>query len=194
MLKRTPWIAFAAIALVSLSVKPAFAQSSDRDFPTPVVSREINGSLDSQSDYFYSFTANPGELSIQFDLMPSGGSIAVATLQLYDESGNELLNTPLIPTANSRGGDRQSVSVTIPTRQKILMRITEGTGYGGIYSIRLGGAIVLANGSGNGSGNASGNGGTVVTMPTQGVLRVEFSDGSAQEFDLSRVRRVLTSP
>jgi len=179
-------LATATLALVALPMPFALAQSSNRDQPTPIVSNEINGTLEPQSDFFYSFTSNPGEVSIQFDLTPSSGSIAVATLQLYDESGNELLNTPLIPTANSRGGDRQSVSITIPTRQRVLMRITEGTGYGGIYRVHLEGAIAF--------GSTNGGSGTVLNTPSSGILRIELGDGSAQEFDLSRVRRVLIKP
>ena len=179
--KLTP--ATATMVLVALPMPFAFAQSSNRDQPTPILSNDINGTLEPQSDFFYSFNADPGDVSIRFDLMPSSGSIAVATLQLYDESGNELLNTPLIPTANSRAGDRQSVSITIPARQRVLMRITEGTGYGGTYRVHLEGAIAF--------GTTNGGNSTVLNTPSSGILRIELGDGSAQEFDLSRVRRVL---
>lgn len=161
---------------------PASAQSVDRDQPTPITSNEIQGSLQAQSDFFYSVVAGAGDLSVTIDLKPSSGSIAVASLQLYGENGNELLNMPLMPTANSSGGDRKTAKINLPTRQRVLLRITEGTGYGGNYRIRLDGAV------------AFGTTGTGLRVPQSGTLRIEFKDGSAQEFDLSRVQRVLVNP
>ena len=45
------------------------AQSTDRDHPTPFKSDEIKGELNAQEiEYFYSFTAGPGELTITVDV------------------------------------------------------------------------------------------------------------------------------
>jgi hypothetical protein len=177
-------LAVTLVGAVSLSTYSASAQSTDRDRPTPITSNEIQGTLEEKSDFFYSVVAGAGDLTITVDLKPSSGSIAVATVQLYSASGNELLNTPLMPTANSSSGDRQTAKIKLPTRQKILLRITEGTGYGGNYRIRLDGAVALG----------TGTSGYLLKVPQSGTLRVELNNGSAQEFDLSRVNRVLVNP
>jgi hypothetical protein len=80
---------------------------------------------------------------VVFDVKPSSGSVAVASLQFYDARGTELLSIPLSPLANSPAGDRKTATINIPTRQRVLMRITEGTGYGANYAIQLGGAIAM---------------------------------------------------
>lgn len=177
-------IAAAAIGFLALPTHAVSAQSIDRDRPTPITSNEIQGSLQEKSDFFYSVIAGAGDLSVTIDLKPAGGSIAVATLQLYSENGSELLNMPLIPTANSSSGDRKTAKINLPTRQRILLRITEGSGYGGNYRVRLDGAVAFG----------SGTPGAQLQVPQSGTLRIEFKDGSAQEFDLSRVRRVLVNP
>lgn len=175
-------VAAASVVFANLPTHSASAQSADRDRPTPITSNEIQGSLQESSDFFYSVVAGAGDLSVTIDLKPSRSSIAVATLRLYGENGKELLNAPLIPTANSSGGDRQTAKINLPTQQKVLLRITEGTGYGGNYRIRLDGAVSF------------GTTGTGLKVPQSGTLRIEFKDGSAQEFDLSRVRRILVNP
>lgn len=175
-------LAVASVGFAALPTHSASAQSVDRDRPTPITSNEIKGTLQEKSDFFYSVVAGAGDLSVTIDLKPSTGSIAVATLQLYSEDGSELLNMPLIPTANSSIGDRKTARINLPTRQRVLLRLTEGTGYGGNYRIQLAGAVSFR------------TTGTGLNVPQSGTLRIEFKDGSAQEFDLSRVRRVLVNP
>jgi hypothetical protein len=173
-----------ALSLVNLPTHQAQAQSTDRDRPTLIQSSEIKGSLKSQSDFFYSFTAKPGDLKVTIDLKPSSGSIAVAALQFYDETGRELLPVALMPTANSQGGDRKVTSLQIQSRQKILMRVTDGTGYGGNYTIRLDGAIDLNKPSTD----------QQLKLPSTGKLRVELKDGSVHEFDLRNINQAIIQP
>lgn len=170
-----------ALGLMNVSIDPAKAQSPDRDRPTLLQSKQVQGALSRQDDVFYSFNAKPGNLQITFDVKPSGGSIAVASLQFYDAKGNELLPVALIATANSPGGDRKTATINIPTRQRILMRITEGTGYGANYRIGLEGAIELN----------QPNSGKLLKLPDSGKLRVELKDGSVHEFDLRNVKQAV---
>jgi hypothetical protein len=166
------------------SMMPAQAQSTDRDRPTLLQSNEIQGALPRQADYFYSFNAKSGELKVTIDVTPSGGSIAVASLQFYDANSSELLPVALIPTANSPAGDRKTTTIKIPARQRILMRLTEGTGYGANYKIRLEGAIDLSQPSQ----------GKVLKLPTTGKLSIKLQDGSIHEFDLRDVNQAILKP
>ena len=63
------------------------------------------------------------------------------------------------------------------------MRITEATGYGRIYKVRLSRAVAF--------GSGSLPSGVSLNTPKTGILRIEMKDGSAQKFDLSRVGQVL---
>ncbi|MGI0495406.1 hypothetical protein ACN4EG_26815 [Alkalinema pantanalense CENA528] len=190
LIKRT--IGLPTLALVTTvgiigfapSTMPAHAQSTDRDRPTLIQSNEIQGTLTRQSDVFFGFDANAGDVKVTIDLKPSTGSIAVASLQFYDDNNNELLPVPLMPTANSRSGDRKTVTLQIPRRQRILMRLTEGTGYGGNYRIKLEGAIDLNQASA----------GKIVPLPSQGKLRVELKNGIVQEFDLRDIQQAVIKP
>jgi hypothetical protein len=176
--------ATAAISLATLPMYPAGAQSTDRDQPTPITSDQIEGTLLQGSDYFYVFPTVPGQLIIRFDLKPSTGSVATSTLQLYGEAGNELLNVPLIPIANSPSGDRKEVTVSIPTAQRVVMRLTDSTGYGGLYRVRLGGTARSFKATTPATG-------TIVKIPTMGVLRVQLKNGTTHEFDLRSVNQVI---
>lgn len=173
-----------SLSLMNVSVSQANAQSTDRDRPTLIQSNEIKGTLTRQSDVFFGFDANAGDVKVTIDLKPSTGSIAVASLQFYDDNNNELLPVPLMPTANSRSGDRKTVTFQISRRQRILMRLTEGTGYGGNYKIKLEGAIDLNQASA----------GKVVPLPSQGKLRVELKNGIVQEFDLRDIQQAVIKP
>jgi hypothetical protein len=170
-----------SLGLMNVSINPANAQSTDRDRPTLLKSNEVKGALSRQDDVFYGFNAKPGNLQITFDVKPSGGSIAVASVQFYDAKGNELLPVGLMISANSPGGDRKTATINIPTQQRILMRVTEGTGYGANYRIRLEGAIELS----------QPNSGKLLKLPNSGKLRVELKDGSVHEFDLRNVKQAV---
>ena len=67
-----------ALPVVALIVRAItdciYAQSSDRDRPTPLMSKELRGFLQENKDeHFYSFTAGPGELTVTADIAPSKG-------------------------------------------------------------------------------------------------------------------------
>lgn len=120
------------------------AQSNDRDNPVPLNSNELRGELDgSNTEYFYSFVAGPGELTVTFDVKASGTN-AGATLDLFDKNFRPILSNILAQGIN-RGSERLVKSVPLGTRQTILVRI-KGIEYGGAggrgtYLLRLGGPV-----------------------------------------------------
>ncbi len=61
----------------------------------------------------------------------------------------------------------------------------------GTYMVRLGGATALKGEAATSVGNQSDG---RIDLPKSGTLRIEMSDGSAQEFDLRRVRQVTVKP
>ena len=63
-----------AIAAASVAV----AQSGNRDHPTPIDSNELRGVLNSDGgEFFYSFTAGPGDLTITVEVKSTGGTLAM---------------------------------------------------------------------------------------------------------------------
>ncbi len=78
-------LAFLLFFAVALSGSVA-ARSTDRDHPTPLKSNEIVGDLDaSGNEYFYSFLAGPGELTITVDVKSSTGQ-ALLNFELLDRN------------------------------------------------------------------------------------------------------------
>ena len=70
----------------------ASAQSSDRDHPTIVKSNELTGDVDANGkEYFYSFVARPGELTIMADIKANGSGAGVAYEFLNEDASKALL-------------------------------------------------------------------------------------------------------
>lgn len=147
--------AIAFLLLFSASLAPA--QSTDRDNPTPLDSTELRGDLDGTgTEYFYSFVAGPGELTLTFDIKASGTN-AGANFDLFDKNSRPILANILVQ-AIDRGSERVVEKVQLGTRQTVLLRI-KGIDYGsesgrGTYMVRLGGAVA--------------QGGTAATPPPAG--------------------------
>jgi hypothetical protein len=59
----------ASLLVLLAAAGSVFAQSTNRDHPTPFTSTEIKGDLKGDEiEYFYSFTAGPGEVTITVDV------------------------------------------------------------------------------------------------------------------------------
>jgi hypothetical protein len=136
------------------------APSTDRDAPTPLDSNELRGELDgSNTEYFYSFVAGPGELTVTFDVKAAGTN-AGATLDLFDKNSRPILSNILAQGIN-RGSDRLVKSAQLGARQTILIRI-KGIDYGGgagrgTYLVRLGGPVTQGGSSARPPSTGSGN-------------------------------------
>ena len=65
-------IPIATIIILITSVNSTYAQSTDRNNPTALTKGELVGIVDkeNQSEYFYSFVAEPGEVAIALDVAP----------------------------------------------------------------------------------------------------------------------------
>ncbi|HYP28875.1 MAG TPA: caspase family protein [Blastocatellia bacterium] len=128
--------------LLIFSAGLAPGQSTDRDNPTPLDSAELRGELDGTgTEYYFSFVAGPGELTLTIDVKASGTN-AGATIDLFDKNSRPIV-AGIMVQAIDRGSERHVEKVELGTRQTILMRV-KGIDYGsgsgrGTYLIRLGG-------------------------------------------------------
>lgn len=147
------------MALLIISVCFANAQSKKIDNPTPLTSNEISGLIDSDTKgtiYYYSFWANPGEVSITLTVEPGKKvrdfilATASVEISLFDRNAEELSNK--IVSTDNNGGSKQVVArVEITKRQIIVLGIKIPIGslndnsVGGKYRVRIDGADINQN-------------------------------------------------
>jgi hypothetical protein len=123
----------------------ALAQSTDRDHPTPFTSTEINGELKAEEiEYFYSFTAGPGEFTITVDVKSSDGTTGTA-FELLDADANKVLLCCEGAQADSTGTTGRDVqSIKLGKRQTVILHLTPFKYGSGTYRVRLSGVVALA--------------------------------------------------
>lgn len=176
--------AFGVLIALSCFISTSTAQSTDRDNPTPITSREISDTTgDSAKNYFYSFVAGPGEVKMTVDLKSTGS--ALINVDVLDNNNISLSSF----TLQAAGDDKQLVKrIQLKRRQPLTLRIGNvPLGATGEYRVRLDGAVQLA----GAESPASVGQNSVLNVPNQGTLRIELDDGTTQEVNLSRVRRIL---
>ena len=179
-------------AVVLFSANSAYAQSSDRDHPIPLNAGEFSGSLDNNNEeVFYSFVAGPGDLKITVDTKASTGKIAVLNFELLARDGATAIFCCAYAQGYGGGTGRAVKTVKLVKQQTVILHTTNGPVGGGSFNIRIAGAANFA--SIGKSDNVNISESNQITVPANGKLRVELTDGSAQEFDLLRVRRVTVT-
>ena len=142
-MKRSVSLALACLLFIAVaSFGSAAAQSKDRDHPTPVKANEINGELDASGDeYFYSFVAGPGELTIMVDVKSSTGQ-ALLNFELLDRNAANAILCCEFAQANGDGQSAREVkSVKLGKRQTVVLHVTIGQAGRGTYRVRLSGAV-----------------------------------------------------
>jgi hypothetical protein len=134
-------LAFSLFIAVGLTGS-AVAQSKDRDHPTRVISIEINGELDnSGNEYFYSFSAGPGELTLTVDVKSSTGQ-ALLNFELLDRNAAAAILCCEFAQADGDGQSaREMKSVKLGKRQTVVLHVTVGKAGRGTYRVRLSGAV-----------------------------------------------------
>jgi hypothetical protein len=119
------------------------APSTDRDNPTPLTTNNITGDgVDDKTEYFYSFPAGPGEVSVTLDVKAEKGTaVSSVDIALFDAKSNKLLSTYANPDHGSskRAVERAKVRGT----QTLLLEVTVSQGVDN-FKIKLGGAIKIA--------------------------------------------------
>jgi len=143
-LKRSTVLTLALLFVALAFAGAATAQSIDRDHPTQVKSDEINGTLDaSGQEYFYSFLAGPGEVSLMVDVKAGSGQ-ALLNFELLDRDAAAALLCCEYAQADGDGQSARVVkSVTLDKKQRVVLHVTGGKAGRGTYRVRLSGAFAF---------------------------------------------------
>jgi hypothetical protein len=216
-MRRRQTYAVAVLFLVFLiATNVTNAQSKDRDNPTRLSSNVISGLVDSDSRgnyYFYSFMANPGEVSITLTVEPgtmANDSAFIAftgvSFSLYDRNAAELVGKE-VSTANTTGSKQAVARVEITRRQVLVLgvHVPDKSPYnsvGGKYRLRIEGAVDLRqSGSGAGAVATTNDIDAAISvsrrgecLPKQGTLIIKMKDGSKRIIDLSEAETVTVVP
>jgi hypothetical protein len=142
-MKRSGFLALFLLLFIAVARSgPAAAQSSDRDSPTLIQAGEVNGELDgSGNEYFYSFRAGPGKVTITVDVKSSTGQ-ALLNFELLAKNGATVLLCCEYAQADGDGQSARAVkTVSLGKRQTVMLHVTVGKAGTGTYRIRLSGAV-----------------------------------------------------
>lgn len=180
---------FTLLALSSF-IFPATAQSKDRDNPTPLTSNEVTGQVDinDTSEYFYTFIAEPGEVTVTLDVLPKNPFLKVSVDLFEKTSAKQILS--FYGSSSGFHSAREIRSVRFNRQQPVVMRVRWPNSHKqGGYKVKLNGAVKLA--VNQFQLPATGTSTSVLNVPNQGTLRIEMEDGTTQEFNLTRIRKIL---
>ena len=153
------------IALILVGGVAASAQSTDQSNPTPITSNELTiaGPKKSNQQFYYSFTAGPGEVSLQFSVKAKTYSTFVG-VKIFDAE----LNT--LTYHNMSADSSQSMALKkfdVGAKQTLMMSFTSDSNLGEC-KIKLGGAVELG-GAESSSSSASDSTATNSTPEVQPV-------------------------
>ncbi|NMF63037.1 hypothetical protein DP113_24965 [Brasilonema octagenarum UFV-E1] len=183
------------LIVLSTSVNLVKAQSTDRDKPTPLTSNEVTGPInkDSLNEHFYTFMAGAGEVVVTVDAFCQEGGVVEAYVDLFDTNAQEIAS--LSPSGSCVIGSPQSERKVkrlqfrrqIPVIMRIKPQIVSVSRQEiGSYKVQVRGAVNLSGAQSSPAGSSA----SVLTVPKKGTLRIEMNDGTVQQVDLGRVRRV----
>ena len=178
-----------AIAAASVAV----AQSGDRDHPTPINSNELRGMLNSDGgEFFYSFTAGPGALTITVEVKSSEGTLAMPFELLAANAADSILCCEFAQAGTTGETGRVVKTVNIKSRRTVILHLTENQYGAGTFLVRFSGAVMFAGRSEAVQGSRIGNSGPGgrMGMPSSGTLHITMKDGSTKEIDLSLVQEL----
>jgi hypothetical protein len=182
-------LAFMLLLTPSLSL-PTKAQSTDIDSPTPLTSNELNGDISGPTkEVFYSFIANPGEVTMTVDVT-STNSVTALFFYALDNNGATEIMSSYAQASMTGTSNRKIKTMNFATRKKVILKLENYIGQG-TFRIRL---------SGSGAPKYLETGNTPrpenirMGLPMSGILKFEMSDGTTQEINLDRVQRVLIKP
>ena len=159
------------IALILVGGVAASAQSTDQSNPTPITSNELTiaGPKKSNQQFYYSFTAGPGEVSLQFSVKAKTYSTFVG-VKIFDAE----LNT--LTYHNMSADSSQSMALKkfdVGAKQTLMMSFTSDSNLGEC-KIKLGGAVEL----GSAESSSSSASDSTATNSTPEVQPVDQGSGA----------------
>jgi hypothetical protein len=198
IMKKSTLFAVILILFVTVSV---LSQSQNPDRPTPIISNEVtkNVSAGDTNQYFYSFVAGPGTLTITAEIKGVERS-QVVYFELLEKNGADDISGSSGYAQTGDGGNmtREIVNVKIDKRRTILLKVTpQPLLENAQYRIRLSGSAIsndqikvdkkpIAT-----TNNGKRESGESVKVPAKGILVIKMKNGSTKEIDLSLVREIL---
>src|ERR1700674_3076118 len=124
-MKKNLWLVL-SLLLVIAAASVAVAQSGSRDHPTPINSNELRGTLDSEGgEFFYSFTAGPGELTLTVEVTSREGTLAMP-FELLEVNASDAIFCCEYAQADATGETGRAVkTVRIKGRRTVILHLTE---------------------------------------------------------------------
>ena len=192
-LRRPSMMTLACLSLLFACAASATAQtvpSTDRDNPTPFASNEVRGEgTDEKTEYFYSFTAGPGEVTLTFDVKADrNANLHGFDYEVFDARSRRLAGGFLDPV---RGESKRKIEkLNVRGQQQLLLRVVT-TEFVDTYRIRLDGATTNAAAAPT---NAAAPTGNRLCLPAAGTLVITLADGTEEQVDLSQVKSATVKP
>ena len=141
--------ALTAIVLLGATASLCAAQdqtqqtpSTDRDNPTALTSNVITADgVDEKTEYFYSFTAGPGDVTITLDVKAQKNTaVSSVDIVLYDRKSKSLLSTYANP---DHGSSKRAVETAkVRGTETLLLEVTVSPGVDN-FKIKLDGAVQI---------------------------------------------------
>ena len=188
-LRRPSLMTFTGLLLLLVCATSAAAQtppSTDRDSPTPFVSNEVKGEgTDDKTEYFYSFTAGPGEVTLTFDVKADrNANLHGFDYEVFDARSRRLAGGFLDPV---RGESKRKIErLTVRgQQQQFLLRLVV-TDYVDTYRIRVDGAPATP--------QTATQAGNRLCLPANGTLVITLADGTEEQVDLGQVKAASIKP
>jgi hypothetical protein len=170
--------------------------SIDRDSPTPFTTNEVKGEgTNDKTEYFYSFTAGPGEVTLTFDVKAAKQAhLHGFDYELFDVRSSRLAGGFLDPV---RGESKRKIEkINVRGQQQLLLRLVV-TEYVDTYRIRLDGAAVggaTDAPSATTAPLATAQAGNRMCLPATGTLVIILADGTEEQIDLGQVKSAVVKP
>jgi hypothetical protein len=123
-------------AIVVTNIHPSFAQSTDRDNPTPLTEKILSnpGKQNSLTVYYYSLTAKPGKITITLDSdVGSVGGSSSTTVRIQTLDGNNLKT--ISASSNSGNPKRTMGNIEFSSETPVLLLISSS----GYHKIKIDG-------------------------------------------------------
>jgi hypothetical protein len=152
-----------------------------------VTAPEITGFIDgtnAKAVYHYKMLAGPGEVTFKLRLDAARDNSLLMVKFAASDSNYRSIFSEWVNASNGEVAGN-AATIVLSKKQPILFQITieDHGGKGGKYQVLLAGPIDYGSGAKQ-----------LATAPGKGKLRIEMLDGSTQEIDLARVKRLVWEP
>jgi hypothetical protein len=138
------------LAVLTMTATAALAQQ-DQSNPAPLnANRQVQNawSSDRPTNFYYTFVAGPGEVTITLNAQTSSPSGETVSVVLLNQAGQPLTSRAVVIA--SRRGEQESKRFNIRTRQSVVMQVSvennSNRSSSGQFNLRLEGAVEIPNG------------------------------------------------